>query len=187
MAFKFTRYQIPGLLLVEGRSFPDERGFFMESFRSQDMAGQPIPPLVQDNLSRSKKGVIRGLHFQKTPSPLGKLIRCVRGRIFDVGVDVRKGSPTFGKWAGIELTDEGNKMLWVPEGFAHGFQALSDSADVLYKQTGYWVPADDCGIIWSDPDVKVKWPLAAVIVSAKDAVLPTLAKTESTFVWKAPA
>lgn len=184
MSVSFKPYQLPGLLVVEGRSFPDERGFFMESYRAQDLAGQPFPPLVQDNLSRSTKGVVRGLHYQRNPSALGKLIRCVSGKIFDVAVDIRKGSPTYGKWASIELDDSGNKMFWVPEGFAHGFQALSATADVMYKQTGYWVPADDCGILYNDPAVGVKWPLATATLSPKDAVLPTLEKAENNFVWK---
>ncbi|MBI3554047.1 MAG: dTDP-4-dehydrorhamnose 3,5-epimerase [Elusimicrobia bacterium] len=187
MAFKLTPYEIPGLLIVEGQCFPDERGFFMESYKAKDLPGTPIPPLVQDNLSRSKKGVIRGLHYQRKPSPIGKLVRCLRGRIFDVAVDIRKGSPTYAKWASIELTDEGNRMFWIPVGFAHGFQTLSDEADVMYKQNGYWAPADDCGIVWNDPDIAVKWPLPDALVSPKDGKLPALAATDSTFVWKAPA
>lgn len=179
MSYTFTPYKLDGLLLVEGKSFPDERGFFMESYRVQDFAGQPIPPLIQDNLSRSTKGVVRGLHFQKNPSPLGKLIRCVRGRIFDVAVDVRKTSPTYGKWASIELSDEDNKMLWVPSGFAHGFQALSDVADVLYKQTGYWSPKDDAGLIWNDPSIGVAWPLKDALLSPKDARLPCLKEADN--------
>jgi dTDP-4-dehydrorhamnose 3,5-epimerase len=183
VSLTFAPYELPGLLLVEGKSFPDERGFFMESWRAKDMDGQPIPPLVQDNLSRSKKGVIRGLHYQRNPSAIGKLVRCVRGKVFDVAVDIRKGSPTYGKWAAVELSEDGNKMLWVPAGFAHGFQALTDDAFVMYKQTGYWVPADDKGILWSDPSVGVKWPLANPIVSPKDAVLPVLAKAENNFTY----
>jgi dTDP-4-dehydrorhamnose 3,5-epimerase len=126
---------------------------------------------------------VRGLHYQKNPSAIGKLIRCVRGRIFDVAVDIRKGSPTFGKWASIELSDEGNKAFWVPAGFAHGFQALTDTADVLYKVTGYWVPADDCGVLYNDPAIGVKWPLAKAILSPKDAALPPLAQAQNNFCW----
>lgn len=186
MPFTFTPYELPGLLVAEGKSFLDERGFFMESFRVDEFEGQPIPPLVQDNLSRSVKGVVRGLHYQKHPTAVGKLIRCVRGRIFDAVVDIRKGSPTYGKWASIELTDEGNRMLWVPVGFAHGLQALSDVADVMYKVTGYWVPEDDRGIVWNDPAIGIKWPLAQAKLSPKDAALPTLAKAENNFVWNTP-
>ncbi|HXT00289.1 MAG TPA: dTDP-4-dehydrorhamnose 3,5-epimerase [Elusimicrobiota bacterium] len=184
MATTFTPYGgLAGLLLVEGRSFPDERGFFMESFRTDDWAQAGLPPLVQDNLSRSRKGVIRGLHYQKPPQAIGKLVRCSRGRIFDVAVDIRRGSPTYGKSASIELTDEGNRMFWVPEGFAHGFCALSDEADVTYKVTGYWSAAVDRGIRWNDPALGIRWPASAgrAIVTAKDAALPLLADAEPDF------
>lgn len=187
MATTFTPYGgIAGLLVVEGKSFPDERGFFMESFRADDWARAGLPPLVQDNLSRSKRGVIRGLHFQKNPQAIGKLVRCARGRIFDVAVDLRRGSPTYGKWASIELSDEGNRMFWVPEGFAHGFCALSDEADVTYKVTGYWTLAVDGGVRWDDPEIGIKWPLISgeTLVSAKDAALPPLASAEHDFAWK---
>jgi dTDP-4-dehydrorhamnose 3,5-epimerase len=176
---------LEGLLLIEGKAFPDERGFFMESYRADDWAKAGLPPLVQDNLSRSKRGVIRGLHYQKNPAAIGKLVRCSRGRIFDAVVDIRRGSPTYGKWASMELSDEGNRMFWVPEGFAHGFCALSESADVSYKVTGYWSPAVDGGILWNDPAIGIKWPLppGGAIVSAKDAELPLLAAAGADFVW----
>lgn len=178
MAYTFTPHGgLSGLLLVEGKSFPDERGFFFESWRADDWAKAGLPTLVQDNLSRSKKGVLRGLHYQKPPAAVGKLIRCVRGRIFDAVVDIRRDSPTFKKWASIELDDAGNRMFWVPAGFAHGFCALSDDALVAYKVTDYWSPAADGGVRWNDPAVAIKWPIAAeaIIVSAKDAALPLLA------------
>lgn len=184
MAHTFTPYKIPGLLIVEGKAFPDERGYFMESYREDDIKGAGIPRLVQDNLSRTHKGWVRGLHYQRHPSAIGKLIRCVSGRIWDVAVDIRKDSPTFGKWAGLELSDEGNTMLWVPEGFAHGFVALSDEADVQYKVSGYWVPADDRGILWNDPAVGISWPLKDIRVAAKDAAMPLLSKADNNFVWK---
>ena len=177
---------IEGLLLIEGRSFPDERGFFMESFRADDWAQAGLPPLVQDNLSRSKRGVIRGLHYQKNPKAIGKLVRCARGRIFDVAVDIRVGSPTYGKWASIELSDEGNRMFWVPAGFAHGFCALSDGADVTYKVTDYWSLAVDGGVRWDDPQIGIRWPLppSEVLITPKDASLPPLAASDHGFVWK---
>lgn len=187
MPFTVTPYGgLEGLLLIEGKSFPDERGFFMESFRADDWAKAGLPPLVQDNLSRSKKGTIRGLHYQKNPHAIGKLVRCSRGRIFDAVVDIRRGSPTYGKWASIELTDEGNRMFWVPVGFAHGFCALSETADVSYKVTDYWSPAVDGGIRWDDPAIGVRWPVAAAeaLVSPKDAVLPLLKDAAPDFVWK---
>jgi dTDP-4-dehydrorhamnose 3,5-epimerase len=183
LPYTLTPYRLPGLLVVEGRSFPDDRGFFMESYREVDFAGTPIPKLVQDNLSRSKRGVLRGLHYQKNPAAIGKLVRCVSGKIFDVAVDLRKGSPTYGKWASIELDGEGNRMFWVPAGFAHGFYTMSDVADVMYKVTGYWSAEVDRGILWSDPEVGVKWPGASPIVTAKDSQLPPLSRADNDFTW----
>jgi len=182
--FDIKPFELPGLLLIEGKLFPDDRGHFMESFRVDDLAKAGLPPFVQDNLSRSKKGVLRGLHFQKLPRPQGKLIRCIRGRIYDVAVDVRKGSPTYGEWAGVELSDINNAMLWVPAGFAHGFYTLSDWADVQYKVTDYWAPELDRGLRWNDPAVGIAWPLAgAPIVLKKDAEWPALAGCDANFEW----
>lgn len=174
---------LEGLLTVEGPFFPDERGFFFESFRADDWAKAGLPPLVQDNLSRSRKGVVRGMHYQTPPQAIGKLVRCSRGRIFDAVVDLRRSSPTFGRSASIELDDTGNRMFWVPAGFAHGFCALSDSADVSYKVTGYWSKAVDAGIRWNDPALGIAWPIAAAdaIVTAKDAALPLLADAAAHF------
>lgn len=169
---------LDGLLLIEGKSFPDERGYFMESFKVADLP--QLPPLPQDNLSRTKKGFIRGMHYQKNPTAIGKLIRCIRGKIFDAAIDLRRESPTYGKWAGLELSDSGNTMLWVPAGFAHGFQALTDEADVQYKVSGYWSPQDERGVLWSDPAVGLKWPLAGK-TNAKDAVLPPLSEADHDF------
>lgn len=184
MAFTFTPFEIPGLLLVEGPSFPDERGFFLESFKEGEFRKAGIPPFVQDNLSRSKKRVMRGLHYQKSPSAIGKLVRCVRGRVFDVAVDIRKGSPSYGKWAATELSDEANRMLWVPEGFAHGFYTVSDWADVLYKVTGTWAPDDDRGILWNDPALGIRWPSPEALVAPKDAQHPPLAQADNNFSWQ---
>lgn len=184
MALTFKPYGgIDGLLVVEGPYFPDERGFFFEAFRADDWAKAGLPLLVQDNLSRSKKGVVRGLHYQLPPQAIGKLVRCSRGRVFDAVVDLRRKSPTYGKSATIELDDSGNRMFWVPEGFAHGFCALSDSADVTYKVTGYWAKAVDAGILWNDPALGIKWPVSAAeaIVTAKDAALPLLKDAGSPF------
>ena len=181
MPYTFTPYKLPGLLVVEGKSFGDERGFFMESFRACDFDGSGIPALVQDNLSRSTKGILRGLHYQIHPQPIGKLVRCVRGRIFDVAVDLRRKSPTYGQWASIELTDEGNRMFWIPEGFAHGFYTMSDVADVMYKVSGYWSLAVDRGVRWNDPAIGVRWPGTDAQVSKKDAELPLLKDAENTF------
>lgn len=179
MALTFTPVGgLEGLLLVDGAAFPDERGVFMESFRADEWAKAGLPALVQDNLSRSKKGVIRGLHFQKDPRPVGKLVRCALGKVYDVCVDIRKGSKTFGKWAGVELSAEGNRSLWVPPGFAHGFCALTDDVVFAYKVSAYWSADVDGGLRWNDPAVGVRWPLpeSDAIVSAKDRVLPLLSQ-----------
>ena len=177
MAITFTPYGgLDGLLAVESKDFPDDRGTFMESFRADEWAKAGLPPLLQDNLSLSKRGVIRGLHYQKQPHAVGKLVRCVSGRIFDVAVNIRKGSPSFGKWAAIELDGSGNRAFWIPAGFAHGFCALTDDAIVAYKVTGYWAPNVDGGLRWDDPAVGVAWPLtkSEVRLSPKDEVLPLL-------------
>lgn len=184
MPFTFTPYGgIAGLLVVEGPAHPDDRGFFMESFRADDWAKAGLPPLLQDNLSRSKKGVVRGLHYQIPPKAIGKLVRCSRGRVFDAVVDLRRKSPTFGKSAAIELDDKGNRMFWVPAGFAHGFCALTDEADMTYKVTDYWSKGVDRGIRWNDPALGIKWPVSpsAAIVTPKDAELPLLADADNPF------
>ncbi|UPT75662.1 MAG: dTDP-4-dehydrorhamnose 3,5-epimerase [Elusimicrobiota bacterium] len=184
MALTFKPYGgLDGLLLVEGPFFPDERGYFFEAFRADDWAKAGLPPLVQDNLSRSRKGVVRGLHYQVPPKAVGKLVRCSRGRVFDAVVDLRRASPTYGKSASIELDDAGNRMFWVPAGFAHGFCALSDSADVTYKVTGYWSKEVDAGIRWNDPALGISWPVSAAeaVVTAKDAALPLLKDAGSPF------
>jgi dTDP-4-dehydrorhamnose 3,5-epimerase len=174
---------LDGLMVVEGPYFPDERGFFFEAFRADDWAKAGLPPLVQDNLSRSKKGVVRGLHYQIPPKAIGKLVRCARGRVFDAVVDLRRTSPTYGKSASIELDDAGNRMFWVPAGFAHGFCAVSETADVTYKVTGYWSKEVDAGIRWNDPALGIAWPVSAAeaVVTAKDAALPLLADAASPF------
>lgn len=178
---KFKRLETPieGLYVIEPTIFKDHRGFFMESWNKKDFIEIGLNhEFVQDNHSRSKKGVLRGLHFQD-PYPQGKLIRVIRGTIFDVAVDLRKDSPTFKKWFGIVLDDENNKMLYIPEGFLHGFLTLSDFADVMYKTTEYYYKECDKGIIWNDKDLAIKWPFERYgidmpIISEKDMNLPTL-------------
>lgn len=159
-------------VIIEPKVFGDERGFFLETFqasRYQELAGISLP-FVQDNHSRSSKNVLRGLHFQKT-KPQGKLVRVVRGEVFDVIVDIRKGSPSYGKWTGVTLSEENKCQLWVPPGLAHGFVVLSDTADFEYKCTDYYDPSDEGCLIWNDPDVGVEWPLGIEpILSAKDQV-----------------
>ena len=157
-------------VIIEPKVFGDDRGFFLETFHSSrysELAGINMP-FVQDNHSRSSKGVLRGLHFQQT-KPQGKLVRVVRGEVFDVAIDLRKESSTFGKWEGVILSQENKKQLWVPPGFAHGFLVLSDLADFEYKCTDYYDPLDEGSIIWNDSDLGIRWPLANPILSEKDA------------------
>ena len=168
---KVTPTSIPSVLIIEPRVFGDTRGFFFESFnqRAFNQATGLDVNFVQDNHSRSSKGVLRGLHYQ-IQQPQGKLIRVVRGSVFDVTVDLRKSSPTFGQWVGVELTENNHRQLWIPPGFAHGFYVLSDSADFLYKTTDYYAPEFECSLIWNDPTIGIEWPLnTQPIISAKDA------------------
>ena len=168
---KVTPTAIADVLIIEPKVFGDERGFFFESFNQQgfNQATGLSENFVQDNHSRSAKGVLRGLHYQ-LQQPQGKLVRCVRGAVFDVAVDIRKSSPSFGKWVGAELTEKNHKQLWVPAGFAHGFLVLSDSADFLYKTTEYYAPAHERCIVWNDTALNIQWPLdGAPSVSGKDA------------------
>jgi dTDP-4-dehydrorhamnose 3,5-epimerase len=166
------RTAIPEVLVLEPRVHGDERGFFLEAWNRRTfeaLVGRPVD-FVQDNHSRSGRLVLRGLHFQN-PHPQGKLVRVIQGEVFDVAVDVRRGSPTFGRWVGERLSAENKRQMWVPEGFAHGFLVLSDSADFLYKTTDYYHPEADRCIRWDDPDLAIEWPLggATPIVAAKDA------------------
>jgi dTDP-4-dehydrorhamnose 3,5-epimerase len=169
---------IDGVVIIEPKVFGDERGFFLETFQAErykEFAGINMS-FVQDNHSRSGKNVLRGLHFQKT-NPQGKLVRVVRGEVFDVAVDIRKGSPTYGQWAGAILSEENKRQFWVPPGLAHGFVVLSDIADFEYKCTDYYDPADEGCLMWNDPAVGIEWPEGIEpILSAKDQVGQTLAE-----------
>lgn len=163
--------------IIEPTVFGDERGFFLETFqaeRYQEMAGIDLP-FIQDNHSRSSKGVLRGLHFQKT-RPQGKLVRVVRGEVFDVAVDIRKGSPTFGLWSGVILSEENKRQFWVPPGLAHGFVVLSDLADFEYKCTDYYDPSDEGCLMWNDPTVNIHWPIETPLLSEKDKAGQTLSE-----------
>jgi dTDP-4-dehydrorhamnose 3,5-epimerase len=178
MPFKSKHLAIPDVILIEPKIFPDERGFFMESYKYSEFAAFGIEKhFVQDNHSRSTRGVLRGLHYQKAPKAQGKLVRVVVGEIFDVGVDIRKDSPTYGKWVGEVLSAENKRMLYIPAGFAHGFCVLSKEAEVLYKTTEEYAPEYDAGIIWNDPDIGINWPIERPILSKKDAALPMLRET----------
>ena len=167
---KVTPTAIPDVLIIEPRVFGDARGFFYESFNQQafnEATGTNLQ-FVQDNHSRSSKGVLRGLHYQ-IEQPQGKLVRVVRGAVFDVAVDIRRRSPTFGKWVGVELSEDNCRQMWVPPGFAHGFVVTSESADFLYKTTDYYAPEHERGIAWNDSTLAIKWPLAgSPSLSAKD-------------------
>ena len=177
---KVTPTSIPSILIIEPRVFGDTRGFFFESFnqRAFNQATGLDVNFVQDNHSRSSKGVLRGLHYQ-IQQPQGKLVRVVHGSVFDVTVDLRKSSPTFGQWVGVELTEDNHCQLWIPPGFAHGFYVLSDSADFLYKTTDYYAPEFECSLIWNDPTIGIEWPLnTQPIISAKDAQGKKLADAE---------
>tara|TARA_R110002167_G_scaffold30636_5_gene101245 strand:- start:123 stop:656 length:534 start_codon:yes stop_codon:yes gene_type:complete len=160
--------KLAGVKIIEPRVFGDARGFFLETFQADRYAEHGMTlPFVQDNHSRSGKGVLRGLHFQKT-KPQGKLVRVVRGEVFDVAVDVRPGSPTFGQWQGVVLSDDNKRQYWIPPGLAHGFVVLSESADFEYKCTDYYDPSDEGCLLWNDPAVGIEWPVTSPLLSAKD-------------------
>lgn len=172
MPFTFTQTDLPGVLKIESKVFPDTRGYFMESFKQSDFKEAGIDyNFSQDNHSFSKTGVIRGLHFQKYPNEQGKLVSVLSGEIFDVAVDIRQNSKTYSKWFGVILSEENRTMFWIPPGFAHGFQALQDS-HVYYKATNEFSARDDAGIRWNDPVIAIKWPIQDPIVSDKDSKLP---------------
>ncbi len=170
---------LPGVLLIEPQLFGDERGFFMESWNRRAFASRGLDlEFVQDNHSRSARGVLRGLHYQ-VHEPQGKLVRVVSGAVFDVAVDLRRSSPNFGRWVGYELSADNKRMLWVPPGFGHGFLVLYETADFLYKTTAYYAPQWDRGVRWNDPDIGIDWPLdGAPTLSAKDEAAPWLRDAE---------
>ena len=177
---------LDGPILIEPRVFGDERGFFSETYRRSVFAELGIPEeMVQDNHSRSSHGIVRGMHFQ-IGAGAAKLVRCARGAIFDVVVDLRRGSPTFGRWEGHELSDDNMRMLYCPVGFAHGFCVLSDVADVIYKQSNYYADETERGIKYDDPDIGIAWPLpvAELVPSERDATAPTLAEIADTLPFR---
>jgi len=184
MPFMFKRLEIPDVVVVEPTIHRDERGFFMESYKYSEFAAFGIGErFLQDNQSRSVQGVLRGLHYQKNPRAQGKLIQVIEGEIFDVAVDIRKGSPTYGRWVGQTLSTENKRMLYLPVGFAHGFCVLSETAEVVYKVTEEYSTEHDAGIVWNDPDIAIAWPIWRPIVSKKDAVLPRLKETDTGFIF----
>ncbi len=186
---KFTATALPGVVTIEPAQFGDDRGWFMESFNQQRFEaglrelGLPVPrPFVQDNHSCSQAGVLRGLHYQLPPHPQGKLVRVTRGVAFDVAVDIRQGSPTFGRWVGVELSAANRRQLWIPEGFAHGFVALEDGTEFLYKTTDFYARECERSLRWNDPAIAIAWPLPAglaePLLAPKDAAAPLLAAGE---------
>jgi dTDP-4-dehydrorhamnose 3,5-epimerase len=180
---KLIETRLDGLVMLEPAVHGDERGFLVETFSARDWAAAGVDSdFVQDNHSRSGAGILRGLHFQTDPGQ-AKLVRCIRGRIWDVAVDLRRDSATYGQWEGHELDDVSHRQLFVPVGFAHGFCVLSELADVHYKVSSYYDPATEAGIAWDDPQVAVEWPLADPQVSERDATAPKLAEIEQTLRW----
>lgn len=172
---KIIPTEIPDVLIIEPRVFEDQRGFFFESFNQkkfEEAVGYPVN-FVQDNHSKSTKGVLRGLHYQETPYQQGKLVRCIVGEVFDVAVDIRKDSSTYGKWVGINLSAKNKRQLWIPEGFVHGFLVLSEVAEFIYKTTNYYNAASERNIIWNDKTLNISWPnLQEIVLSKKDSNSP---------------
>jgi len=184
MTFSFKKLEIPDIILIEALAFSDNRGFFMEGFKESVFGDNGIKTrFVQDNISHSVKGVLRGLHYQKKPKAQTKLVMVMSGEIFDVAVDIRKNSPTYGKWIGQILSDKNHLMLYVPEGFAHGFCVTSDTADVLYKVSSEYSPEHERGIIWNDPQIDIKWPIDNPLIIKKDQELPALKDADINFVY----
>jgi dTDP-4-dehydrorhamnose 3,5-epimerase len=182
MPFQFKQLHIPEIVLIEPRRFGDDRGFFAELYKRSEFAAHGIShSFVQDNRSFSLRGVLRGLHYQEPPRAQGKLIMALTGEIFDVAVDIRQGSPTYGRWVGVTLSADNMRMLYVPMGFAHGFCVLSPGADVLYKVTEEYAPDLDQGIAWNDPEIGIEWPISQPILSPRDAQLPLLRDASNSF------
>ena len=180
--FKFTKTEIEGVYIIEPKVFGDNRGYFMETYNEQEFKNNRLDyNFVQDNQSKSKKGVLRGLHFQKT-HPQAKLVRVLEGEVFDVAVDLRKGSKTYGKWVGVILSEENKKQFMIPRGFAHGFVVLSETAVFAYKCDDFYHPEDEGGIMWNDPDINIEWPYKGeLLLSEKDKVHPLLKECEIEF------
>jgi len=175
MPFEFERLEIPDVILIKPKVFEDERGFFLETYKKTDFEAFGIKTeFIQDNHSKSVYGVLRGLHFQRSPYEQAKLVRCIKGKIFDVAVDIRKNSPTFGKYVSVILSEENKYELFIPRGFAHGFEVLSKEAEVIYKVDNVYMPEYEAGIVWNDPDLAINWPIKNPILSEKDKKWPRL-------------
>ncbi len=182
MPFRFVSLEIPAVILVETSRFPDDRGVLLEGYKQSEFASHGIREhFVQDLYTQSKADVLRGLHYQKNPKAQGKTVTVLQGRIFDVAVDIRRNSPTYGKWVGVDLSEGDQKTVYIPPGFAHGFCVLSANATVAYKLTEEYAQGLDRGIIWNDRDVAIDWPIRNPILSAKDAALPPLREADNNF------
>lgn len=185
MPFTFHRLGIRDVILIEARAFVDARGFFAETYKLSEFVRNGIfHAFVQDNHSRSKRGTLRGLHYQKNPTAQAKLVSVIRGEIFDVAVDIRRDSPTFGSSVGEVLSEDNHRLLYIPVGFAHGYLILSDEANVVYKVTSEYSPENERGIIWNDPQLGIHWPIKRPMVSEKDAMHPTLANADNNFLYQ---
>jgi len=182
MPFTFKALSLPGVVLITTRGFGDDRGVFTEIYKRSEFSKAGIREyFVQDNYSRSSQHVLRGLHYQKGPMAQGKLVRCIKGMFFDVAVDIRKGSHTFGKWVGSVLSEENNQMVYIPPAFAHGFIVLSEAAEIIYKCTEEYSPDHERGIIWNDPVIRIDWPVRDPVLSEKDKKLPLLKDADNNF------
>lgn len=182
MPFTFQKLEIPDVILIEPKVHRDPRGFFMETYkRSEFIANGIAEEFVQDNFSHSTRGTLRGLHFQKPPQAQAKLVMVLKGEVFDVAIDIRKNSPTYGQWIGMFLSDNKFQMLYIPKGFAHGFCVLSEETDFVYKVSAEFAPELDSGILWKDPAIGINWPISEPILSHKDAMLPLLCDANINF------
>jgi len=184
MVFSFSSLEIPDVKLITPKHYLDKRGYFLENYKESEFFVNGINiKFIQDNFSNSVKGVLRGLHYQKNPKAQAKFVTALRGEIFDVAVDIRKNSPTFGKWVGEILSDKNHKSLYIPEGFAHGFCVLSEEADVFYKVNNEYSPENEGGIIWNDPQINIMWPIDRPILHEKDSALPLLENADINFIY----
>jgi dTDP-4-dehydrorhamnose 3,5-epimerase len=182
MPFSFARTAIPEVIVIDPPLFSDHRGFFMETYKRSEFAANGIfETFVQCNHSKSSKGILRGLHYQKLPQAQGKLIRALVGAIYDVAVDIRQGSPTFGRWVAVSLSSENRRMLYVPRGFAHGYCVTSEDAETQYMTTEEYAPDFEAGVIWNDPDVGIAWPIAEPELSVRDRAWPRLRSADNNF------
>jgi len=184
MAFRFTPSDIPDVVLIDPSVFSDERGFLIESYKRSEFAAFGITePFVQSNHSKSREGTLRGLHYQKNPKAQGKLVRAILGEVYDVVVDLRRGGPTYGRWIAVVLSAENKKMLYVPAGFAHGFCVTSAEAEILYMISEEYAPELESGVLWTDPELAIEWPIAEPILSPRDHAWPRLRDADNNFIY----